>query len=589
MLQELHISNLAIIEQADIELRPGLNVFTGQTGAGKSLLMTALELLLGLRSGGEDTAMMVRPGASEARVSGLFELNDASLLRELCEIFDQEMPACEPLLITRRVSASGRSSASVNGAPVTADMLRRAGRLLINIHGQGDQQVLLKPSRQVEILDDFAGAADLRGQFAAALRELRDREQQRRHLSESEDKRRDMLDLYRFQLEEINAVDPQPGEYDALRSRCKKLRNIADIKSQAADVLDGLSEGDDSLAERLATLRKALADVCRMDEDAENIAAQLATADDILADAARELWAYQDRLDVDGGELRQAEARLDDLNRILHKYARSPELGTDPVEAVLAYRDRIAGQLAQLESDGQTLEALDRQIAESRQTLTDVGQKLSRRRKKAAAKLQAAVEAELHDLEMADAEFRVDLHTRDAADPAVGTSGLDDVEFLVRTNPGQDLLPLRKIASGGETSRIMLALKTILADADSVPTLIFDEIDSNIGDRLGATIGRKMQALGHAGMQGPQRQILCVTHLSQIAASGDHHLKIAKHVEGEGEDRRTLTTVDVLTGQARVDELADMMAGQNATRATATHARNLLKRQRSDEAQTVSA
>lgn len=579
MLRELHISNLAIIEQADIELQPGLNVFTGQTGAGKSLLMTALELLLGLRSGGEDTAMMVRPRADEARVSGLFELDDGDLLKHLGEIFDQEMSPGEPVLITRRVSASGRSSARVNGAPATAAMLQQAGRLLINIHGQGDQQVLLKPLRQVEILDDFAGATALRSHFSAALRELRDREQQRRRLSESEDKRRDMIDLYRFQIDEINVVDPQPGEYDDLRSRCKKLRNIADIKSQAADVLAGLSEGDDPLTERLAAIRKALADVCRMDADAENIAKQLATADDILADVSRELWAYQDRLDVDGGELIQAESRLDDLNRILHKYARSVEPGRDPVEAVLAYRDRIAGQLAELESDGQTLEALDQQIAESRQTLADVGQKLSRRRKKAAAKLQAAVEAELHDLEMADAEFRVDLHTRDVADSAVGATGLDDVEFLVRTNPGQDLLPLRKIASGGETSRIMLALKTILADADSVPTLIFDEIDSNIGDRLGATIGRKMQALAHAGAQGPQRQILCVTHLSQIAASGDHHLKIAKHVEGHREDRRTVTTVEVLDKAARVEELADMMAGQNATRATATHARNLLKKQ----------
>lgn len=585
MLRELHISNLAIIEQADIDLRAGLNVFTGQTGAGKSLLMTSLQLLLGLRAGGEDTAMLVRPGASEARVSALFELHEDRLVEQLGRIFDQDLPAEEPLLITRRVAASGRSSASVNGAPATADMLRRAGQLLINIHGQGDQQVLLKPSRQVEILDEFAGATELRHDFAAALRELRDRQQQLLRLRESEDKRRDMIDLYRFQVDEIDSVEPQPGEYDDLRARCKTLRNVADIKAETSEILAGLSEGDDTIAERLGTIRKAVADLCRMDPDVENIATQLATAEDILADVGRELWTYQDRLDVDGGQLAQTEQRLDDLNRILHKYARSPEPGSDPVEVVLAYRDRIAAKLAQLESDGQTLDVLDQQIAESRASLDAIGQKLSRRRKKAASKLQAAVEAELKDLEMHDAQFRVALHTREAGDPAVGPAGLDDVEFLVRTNPGQDLLPLRKIASGGEISRIMLALKTILADADSVPTVIFDEIDSNIGDRLGATIGRKMQALGSAG----RRQIFCVTHLSQIAASGDHHLKIAKRVEGDGEDRRTVTAVEVLTGQARVDELSEMMAGHNATRATATHARNLLKRQHPPEPQTVSA
>ena len=589
MLRELHISNLAIIEKMDIELGPGLSVFTGQTGAGKSLILGALELLLGLRSGGEDAAMFVRPGSPEARVSGVFEISDPPMAQRLEAILDQPIRTGEPILITRRVQATGRSSVSVNGSPVTAAMLREAGQFLVDIHGQHDQQFLLKPANQMLILDAFADALDARREFAQTLGQLRDAQRRLRELRESDQKRAEQLELHRFQMQEIDAAGPGPGEYGLAKARYGVLKNVAHLKAESAQVLQGLSEGDDTVLERLGALGHALAELARLDPSLADLSSQTEQAGGLLQDVARDLSRYQEKLDVDGGELGRVEERLNVLNHLIHKYARSAPAGDDPVEAVLGFRRQIARKAAELETDSQALGSLDRQIEGLQTQLSKIGTRLTRLRAQAGRRLKSLVESEFRELEMPEATFDVDLRSRGADDPQADSSGLDEMEFLVQTNPGQDRLPLRKIASGGEISRVMLALKTILADKDQITVLVFDEIDANIGDRLGATIGRKLTALAHGVRPGRKaapsparndgaRQVLCITHLSQIAACADHHLRISKDIVGAEKDRQTVATVRTLEGEQRVGELAEMMAGKGPTAATLAHARELLAR-----------
>lgn len=586
MLRELHISNLAIIEKVDIELAPGLNVFTGQTGAGKSLILGALELLLGLRGGGEDAAMFIRPGAPEARVSGMFELSSPAMAQRIAEVLDRPIHPGEGVLITRRVLASGRSSVSVNGEPVTAGMLREAGQYLVDIHGQHDQQFLLKPANQLLILDAFADALELREEFSRLLGRLREGRRAFEELRQSREKRAEQLDLYRFQIEEIDAAKPLPGEYEQAKHRYAVLKNLARLKTQTAQVLAGLCDGDDTISDRLGTLSRSLHELIRLDASLADAGNQLDQINGQLQDLTSLLSRYQDRLDMDPDEMGQVEERLDTLNRLIHKYAKSVPAGADPLAAVLALREQIGVRADELENDSQTLGGMEKQLAELGKQVQDVGQRLSKRRREAGKKLKTLVEGQFRELEMNEATFDVEFRTLPADDPQVDSSGLDEMDFYVRTNPGQEALPLRKIASGGEISRIMLALKTILADKDQITVLVFDEIDANIGDRLGATIGRKMRALAHGIRPGKKsadngrqsHQIICITHLSQIAACADHHLQISKDVVGPDKDRQTLTRVRTLSGEDRVAELAEMMAGKNATPAVLAHARDLLSR-----------
>ncbi|MCE5277987.1 MAG: DNA repair protein RecN [Planctomycetaceae bacterium] len=568
MLRELHISNLAIIEKVDIEFGRGLNVFTGQTGAGKSLILGALELLLGLRGGGEDAAMFVRPGSSEARVSGVFEVARAATAEALGQILDQEIAPAEPILMTRRVLASGRSSVSVNGNAVTAAMLRQAGELLVDIHGQHDQQFLLKNANQLQILDAFADALELREQFAAVFSELRHSRQRLADLKASCQTRDDQLDLYRFQMEEIDAAAPEAGEYARTKSRYSVLKNLARLKEQSLAVLGGLAEGDEALLDNLGRLSAAVKDLVRLDESLGALAAQLEQGEDILRDAARELERYQDKLDVDEGQFEKIQQRLDELNAIIHKYARASAAGDDPLEAVLEYRRAIGEKAAALEADSQSLEGLEEEIAKLQRRLGQIGPELSRRRKDAARRLKTLVEAQFAELEMPEATFDVEIVTRKADDAGVDATGLDAVDFLVRTNPGQERLALRKIASGGELSRIVLGIKVILSRLDSVPTLIFDEVDSGLSGKALVAVAQRI------AMVGESAQVLVVSHNAVMAAAAAHQILFEKH-EADG---RTVVTAHQLEHEERVAELARMIAGNQAGEITRRQARDMLEK-----------
>jgi len=596
LLRELHITNLALIEDLTVELTEGLNAFTGQTGAGKSLILGAFELLLGLRStaGASD---LVRPGADEARISGVFELHDAERAAEAAQLCDQTLTPGEPLLITRKLFASGRTSVSINGQPATAAMARALGEALVDIHGQHDHQFLLKPANQLLILDAYAGATDLRQAFAEQWQRLRELRQTQAELDASRTLRKQQLELYDFQAAEIDDAEPTEGEFTELHARHKVLSNLSKLQQDAGKAHAALYEADGSVTERLQAIAHVLIDLADLDDDLAPIAEQVRVATLSLQEASFELSRYLDRLDHDPAEAAEVERRLNTLNRLIHKYG-SGKPCDDPLNEVLTFRGQLAEQIDTLRAQDDDLAGIEDQIAAVEAELKTLGDKLTAARQAAAKRLRPKVEKQLAELGMAEAKFRVSI---EPAEP--GPSGQDSVAMRVQTNPGQEFAPLRKIASGGETSRIMLALKSILADSDRISVLVFDEIDANIGGRLGSVIGRKLRELAHTPSAADKRsakaapgshnrtpapgshnrtpapashQVLCITHLPQIAAFADRHFRITKAVHGSGKHKHTRTDLAVVEGKARIEELAEMMAGAKITPTSRRQAQELL-------------
>ncbi len=578
MLRELHISNLAVIEDATVEFMPGLNVFTGQTGAGKSLVIGAFEALIGLRKATD----MIRPGASEARISGVFEADQPGLAEGLSAALDQTIESGDELLITRKLFASGRSSLSVNGQPATAAMMRRAAELLVDIHGQHDHQYLLRPSNQLLILDEFAGSGADRAAFGQAYAERRTLVEEKQELSASATLRRQQLELYEFQAGEIDDAEPQPDEFAELQARERVLGNVQKIQGEAGAAYAALYDAEGSVTERLQAITHLLIDLAEMDPALEPIVEPVRETSLSLQESSFELGRYIDRLEHDPQEAAEVAERLNILNRLVQKYG-DGRPSADPVGSVLVFRQELAVQIDTLKHQNQDLSKIDRRIEALNHQLQQVGERLTLNRRKAAKKLTPQIEKQLAELGMAEAKLTAEFERVDDS-----PTGVDSIEFVVQTNPGQDARPLRRIASGGELSRTMLAIKSVLAtttQGQRISVLVFDEIDANIGGRLGSVIGDKLRSLAQPspakrgrGVRMPTstHQVLCITHLPQIAAFADRHFHIVKHVVGKGKGRQTKTTVGVLEDQARVDELAEMMAGHKVTDISRQQAAELL-------------
>lgn len=563
MLRELHISNLAVIEDARIELADGLNCFTGQTGAGKSLVIGAFEILLGLRKAGD----LLRDGAEEGRVSGVFELADAELIRQVDAVADAGMggdgPAEGPeqLLVTRKVFASGRTSVTVNGAPATLGMLQQIGELLVDVHGQHDHQFLLKPANQRLMLDRFAESDDLRQRYGDLHGRIRALRQRREALEASATLRKQQLELYEFQAGEIDEAEPTEGEYDELAARHRVMSNLEKIGREAGAAHAALHESDGAIIDRLQGVAAVLKDLGELDESLVPIADEVRGALAQLQDASFSLGRYASRLDLDPAELEEVESRLNTLNRLIQKYG--PGRGGTLAD-VLDHRRTIGVEIDRLRGEGEDLASIDAQLEPMAGELAEVGAALSAKRREAAEKLCPLVIGQLAELGMADARFEVAIDTAEA--PGESASGMDEIELLVAPNPGQAAKPLRRIASGGELSRIMLALKSILARSDRISVLVFDEVDANIGGRMGSVIGEKLRDLA------AHHQVLCITHLPQIAAFASHHLRIAKAVHRG----RTRTEVEPLDDSRRIDELAEMLAGKGHSATTRKQAEEML-------------
>ncbi len=566
MLRELHISNLAVIADAAVEFDAGLNCFTGQTGAGKSLVLGALELLLALRSGQN----MLRAGTSEARITGVFVIQNATLRRRLAEITDLPLADEPEIILVRRIHESGRTTASLNGQPLTGSMLKNIAETLVDIHGQHDAQYLLKPANQLALLDDAGHLSAIAEEFRTLYQQRRELMIQSRELGASQTLRKQQMELYEFQLRELEDAGPQAGELEVLEARHRLLSNIEKIKRLGGSAYEALYEDDAAIIGRLKTVTAVLLEAAELNPDFIATAGQVKDSTIALDDAAFTLRRTLDHLELDPEEHASVSDRLNTLNRLISKYCGHG----GGLDQLLEYQESIKTQLTQLKSADQNSVDCDARIAGLEKQLFAVGAKLSQGRRNAAQVVTPGVHQQLADLGMKEARFHIEFLPVAAGaetqgrpeDPFASPSGMETVEFMLAPNPGQPARPLRKIASGGELSRVMLAVKSILAASDRVSVLVFDEIDANVGGRMGTIIGEKLRDI--AG----RHQVLCITHLPQIAAYADRHISIRKVVR----DGESFTSVATLTGQPRLEELAEMITGKNMTPTSLAQAHELL-------------
>lgn len=567
MLHELSITNVAIIDRLRLSFDPGLNILTGETGAGKSIIVDAVSALLGGRLSGET---VIRAGAERATIEGLF-IPPLAVARELAPLLAElglDGDSDDSLILTRELNRSGRNVCRVNGRPVTLSVLQDCGQKLIDIHGQGEHLSLLRTREHLLFLDRYGGLTEQRGQLAATVAELRQVRQELRASMRDERELARRIDLLRFQVEEIEAARLVADEEEELGRQRTLLANAEQLSELANAGYTLLNGGEQRRAalDILGAVVHSLAQLERLDPSLAEQRQTVESAVYQLEDVARALRLYRDAVEYSPARLQQVEDRLSAIHSLKRKYG-------DTIADVLEFGRRARQEL-------ETIDHNEERVAELREReqalLSRAGEqagRLSQARAEAARTLERAVEEQLAELQMERARFLVALErAEDAAGPevdgqrcALDATGIDRVEFLIAPNPGEPPKPLARIASGGETSRLMLALKCVLSAADPVPCLIYDEIDAGISGRVGALIGRKLWSLtqGH--------QVLCVTHLPQIASFADHHLSVSKKVDGE----RTVTVVRSLRDDERPQELAALL-GAGSGQAALLNASELL-------------
>lgn len=569
MLAELIIHDFAIIDQLSLRFGPGFNVLTGETGAGKSIIVDAVSLLLG----GRGDVEWIRSGSDRSVLEGIFLLEPDTQERLLPLLEQEGLEGEEPatLILAREIRREGRNICRVNGRAVSLKFLEEIGQHLVDIHGQTEHLSLMRVREHVDLLDRYGELWPLREQVSALVHELR---AVRRELAELRRDERELarrIDLLQYQVEEIEKARLVPGEEEELAQERTRLANAEQLMALAEEAYQLLYEGSEDRSSALDLVQMAvrvLAGLTRLDastqslgEGAEKIGYQLEDLGALLRD-------YRDQIEFNPRRLEQVEERLALIRNLERKYG-------DSIAEVLAYAQRARTELETIQHSGQRIAVLEAEEDRLLHEIGRIGAELSARRREAGQRLAAHIEEELEELNMAQARFGVSLVWRD--DPegayvegrrvAFDPTGLDRVEFLVAPNVGEPLKPLVRIASGGETSRLMLALKTVLAHADRTPTLIFDEIDAGIGGRVGAVVGQKLWGLTvEQGTGAYRHQVLCVTHLPQLACFGDLHFHVQKGVT----DGRTVATVRTLEGEAREQEIAAMLgAVTDRTRASA--------------------
>jgi len=553
MLKFLRISNLAVIRDLDVEFEEGLNLLTGETGSGKSIIVDAVALLFGQRSSVE----MLRSGEEKAVIEGIVRSEEGGHVEEVFRAAGIEEVG-EEIIIRREIHASGRSRAFVNERLVSLSFLREIGRHLVDIHGQGESQTLLAPPTQLRLLDTYADV----GGLSDEVRRLAERYWMLRseidRLRTSEAERLRQLDVYDFQVGEIEKVKPRLGEDEELARERRLLVNAEKVYQLTTQAYDTLYGADDSLLRQLGRVRKLLQQVTEVDDRFRQVEEELERGQAVIEDAALNVREYRDSIEFSPERLEQVESRLADLERLKRKYG--PSLGDviRSLEEMKLERERLA-------SSDIRKEKLEQEISQIERDFISAATGLKEARRRAARELERAMRSELAQLGMEQVRFEVAFH---AVETIPSPEGLEAVEFLVTTNVGEALKPLAKVASGGELSRLMLALKVIGGRAFGPRTLIFDEIDAGIGGRVAELVGSRLKQLGAT------HQVFCVTHLPQIAKFADAHYRVSKKVVTGG---RTEVVVDRLTEDQRVMELARMLAGERITEATRRHARELLK------------
>ncbi len=557
MLTDLRIKNLALVSDLAIQFGPGYNSITGETGAGKSILIGALGLVLGERA----DRTLIRDGDDHCSVEAI--IDTACLGKAFHAHIEQNgIEPCEggQLFLKRSFSASGGNRQFINGSPTTLSVLASIGEWLVDIHGPHDHQSLLKAARQLDILDAYGGLEEARSEFAALVDQRAALAGQKADLIVDEDAYARELDLLRFQVAEIELARLKPDEEPELEQAFQRATHSARLAELAIEARGLIDDGEPSVSDLSAALGRTLQEMAGIDPGAEPLLAEQRAINEQLADLSGAVADYAERLSLDPERMKQVEERYNLVQTLKRKYGST-------LAEVIAFGEKAAKRVAAIEGRDEELARLNAETAKLTEQIRSLGQALSAERKAIAPKLVKEAERQLNDLGFLQSRFDVEIvdpSELGQAEAALSRTGFDQIEFLFAPNPGEPFKPLKVIASSGEMARVMLALKTVLAVQDSIPVLVFDEVDSNVGGETAGVVGEKMKQIG------AKRQVLCITHLAPVAAAGHRHYLVSKEiVEG-----RTLTRLTRLDGEARIKELTRMLGGGGA--AARQHAEALL-------------
>lgn len=565
MLKSLEIKNYALIEELCVKFDSGLNIITGETGAGKSIIIDALSLALGERADSE----VVRKGAEKAIVETVFGTAGNKKLQAL--LAENEIEWSDELILRREVSAKSQSRCFINDSPATLALLKEVGDLLVDLHGQHEHQSLLRTDTHIDLLDDFGGLDGLRGEFYAAYLQACTTRDELESLRAQERQLQEKRELYEFQIKEIDSVGPRAGEEEDLEGELRILENAEKLFEATSQLYTALYEGENAVHDQLVLARNTLEDLATIDKSFEEAKTECTSAVAIVNELAKFIQQYNSKVEFNPERLEHIRERLGHLSLLKKKYGGS-------IDAILAHRERIGREFALAENFDSAIAQYQEHFEKERRAASEVAQRLSGKRREVAKKVNNSIVAVLAELGIQNAQFETTIENRKANDERraivklgkdiyeTTPKGIDFAEFHISTNIGEDPKPLAKVASGGEISRIMLAMKTILAKSDRLPLLIFDEIDVGVSGRIAQVVGKSLKNLSQF------HQVIAITHLPQIAALADTHYIVEKIEDGE----RTFTRMRKLELDERVREVATLMSGKEVTKAGLAGAKELM-------------
>ena len=559
MLNELSISNFALIDEITINFDEGLNIFTVTTGVGKSLIIGALNFLLGSRT----TNDIARSKTKDVSVSGLFFIKNSQIRQSIKGHIDKIDD--EEIIIQRSLDQKGRNRCKLNNQPITVSLLKEIGELLVNIHGQHEHESLTNPQQQLRTLDSFGKLDDLRSEYSTIYNNALEKEKRLHSLNDQHSERKKQLELYRYEIDEIERCQLQPEEDKSLEEERYILANSEKIQNVLSLCSNSLYESDNSIIDGLKDITNELSKIMGIDKGFENTLEVCNQTIYQLEDIANTLRNDVEKYDYDPRKLEQIEERIETIRSLKRKYG-------DSIENILSHGENAKAKLEILLKENEDTEIIEKELKQLKNAVINTGKTLTQHRKKTGKKLSALIKNELTDLGIPDGKFDINISALDNSDQDqtelehASSSGFDRIEFMFSSNPGEELKPLRKVASGGEISRIMLALKRHLALADKTPVLIFDEIDANIGGRMGRIIGEKLSLVAQS------HQVICITHLPQIASYAKQHFKVNKTVKSN----KTFVTIDNLSSKEQLEEIAEMIRGAEKSVVTRKQAKEML-------------
>ncbi len=565
MLKSLLIKDYALIENIHVEFGKGLNIITGETGAGKSILIDAMGLLLGERASTE----IVRKDTEKSVVEGIFDVKGNKKVRELLSTNDLEDN--DDLIVRREISLKGTNRCFLNDTPVTLNLIKEVGDLLVDLHGQHEHQSLLRTDTHIEMLDDFSNLEKELEDFRISHSRLNSLLKEYRELREKESLLSEKRELYEFQINEIDSVSPLPNEEEKLEDELKILENSEKLLSTANEIYDNLYDAENSIQDRLGDTKNKLSDLASIDKSFLEKLGECESAFAILNEISSFIRSYKERIDLEPERLNEVRDRLGAISLLKKKYGGS-------LNAVISHRERIGKEYELAENFSTKISEIDKLINDTRKECGAIAKKLSQERRAISKKVKKEIEEALKSLGISDSNFEAKILNQsvdgnnenfilvDGKKFKFNNRGYDEVEFFVSTNAGEDPKPLVKVASGGEVSRIMLALKSILAKSDRLPILIFDEIDTGVSGRIAQKVGQVLKSLASI------HQIIAITHLPQIAGFSDYHFAVEKKKSGE----RVVSSIKILNQDERIKEVAKLMSGEKITESALNGARELM-------------